>query len=265
MTGFSENADLILLEHRDNGVSWVTLNRPSKRNAMNLAARTRLIEVLDECRQSKVIVLTGNGPAFCAGVDLTEDGSGNTGTAELDGRSTWVGVQNELRNHPSVVIAAINGFALGGGSTLINVADLAVAADEAQIGMPEMGFGLYPTLAGPAAQLRISRKRAAWLILTAQRINGTTAADWGMVNASVPLSDLAITVQELADRVAGFDRAALKWSKRALWTIPDEVSQWDSALEYGEHISKQIQSESDAFSAGLAGFRSGQRSQGQGV
>lgn len=259
------NADLILLTHRDNGVSWITFNRPSKRNAMNLAARARLIEVLDECRQSKVIVLTGSGPAFCAGVDLTEGAPGNTGDAVLDRRSTWAGVQNELRNHPAVVIAGVNGFALGGGSTLINVADLAVAADEAQIGMPEMGFGLYPTLAGPAAQLRISRKRAAWLILTAQRINGTTAADWGMVNASVPLSDLAKTVQDLADRVAGFDSAALKWSKRALWTIPDEVSQWNSALEYGEHISKQIQSESDAFSAGLAGFRSGQRSQGQGA
>jgi enoyl-CoA hydratase/carnithine racemase len=265
MSARSQSDDIVLLSHKDNGVSWVTLNRPDKRNAMNLAARDRLIAVLDDCRESKVIVLTGNGPAFCAGVDLTESPSIDTGNTAHDRRSTWAGVQNEIRNHPSVVIAAVNGFALGGGSTLINVADLAVAAEDAQIGMPEIGFGLYPTLAGPAAQLRVSRKRAAWLILTAQRISGSTAADWGMVNASVPSTELEATVQHLADRIAGFDSAALKWSKRALWAIPDDVSQWDAAIEYGEHISEQIRFESDAFSAGLAGFRSGQRSQGQGT
>ena len=121
----------VLVHHADNGVPRITFNRPAQRNAMNRAARAGIVTALDECRgRAKVIVLAGNGPAFCTGMDPKEDPSTSTG-------------------------------ALGGGSTLINTADLAIAAEEAQIGMPEIGFGLYPTQAGPAAQLRLSKKRAA--------------------------------------------------------------------------------------------------------
>lgn len=260
----SVTEEVVLVEHQGDGVSRITFNRPAKRNAMNRAARVGIVRALDACRgRSKVIVMTGNGPAFCAGVDLKE-GDVSTGDAELDRRSEWAAVQEEIRSHPAVVIAAVNGTALGGGSTLINVADLAVAADEAQIGMPEIGFGLYPTLAGPAAQLRLRPKHAAWLVLTAERVNGTTAAEWGLVNRSVPLAELDAAVTALAARVASFDATALEWSKKALWKIPGEISEWTEAVAYGHEVAGELRTRGTALAEGLDRFRAGERNPGQG-
>ncbi|MFF4021035.1 enoyl-CoA hydratase/isomerase family protein [Streptomyces sp. NPDC001843] len=260
----TDTEQAVLLEHLPSGISRITFNRPAKRNAMNRAARAGIVHALDECRgRSKVIILTGNGPAFCAGVDLKE-GDVSTGDAELDRRSEWAAVQEEIRSHPAIVIAAVNGTALGGGSTLINVADLAIAADEAQIGMPEIGFGLYPTLAGPAAQLRLQPKHAAWLVLTAERINGPTAAEWGLVNLSVPLKELDSAATDLAERVASFDATALAWSKKALWKIPCEISQWTEAIAYGHEVADELRSRSTALAEGLGRFRAGERNPGQG-
>ncbi|WUR84346.1 enoyl-CoA hydratase/isomerase family protein [Streptomyces phaeochromogenes] len=263
-TSPADTDQVVLVEHLDNGISRITFNRPHKRNAMNRAARVGIVRALDECRgRSKVIILTGNGSAFCAGVDLKE-GDVSTGDAELDRRSEWAAVQEEIRNHPAIIIAAVNGTALGGGSTLINVADLAIAADEAQIGMPEIGFGLYPTLAGPAAQLRLKPKHAAWLVLTAERINGPTAAEWGLVNLAVPLEDLDAAASALAERVASFDATALEWSKKALWKIPGEISEWTEAIAYGHEIAEELRARSTALAEGLDRFRSGERNPGQG-
>lgn len=254
----------VIVEHADNGVSRITFNRPKQRNSMNRAARVGIVQALDECLgRSKVIILTGRGTAFCAGVDLKE-GETSSGDPELDKRSEWPAVQEAIRNHPAIVIAAVNGFALGGGSTLINVSDLAVAADEASIGLPEIGFGLYPTLAGPAIQLRVSSKRAAWMVLTGERIDGSTAADWGMVNQSVPLEKLNQEVTALAERIANFDATALELSKKALWKIPGEISEWSSAIAYGTEVFNQIQNRGTAFAEGLSRFREGQRNPGQG-
>jgi enoyl-CoA hydratase/carnithine racemase len=260
----------VLVEHVEEGVSTITLNRPEKRNAMNQAARTGLIEALDECRESrsKVIVLTGNGPAFCAGIDLKEAAArefdGWEPVTPLERRTTWRSVQEEIKSHPAVVIAAVNGFALGGGVTLINAADLAIAADEAKIGMPEIGFGTYPNLAGPSTQLRVSQKRAAWMVLTADRIDGATAARWGIVNRSVPLADLMDEAIELAKRVAVYNAVALAWSKQALWEIPAHTSDWAAALKYGEDVGIQIQARSGGFRSGLDTFAAGERNPGQG-
>lgn len=255
---------VVLVEHRDNGVTRITFNRPAQRNAMNRAARVGIIKALDECRgKSKVVVLAANGPAFCAGMDLKE-GQVSTGDAELDRRSEWEGVQEEIRRHPAIVIAAVNGLALGGGSTLINISDLAIAAPEASIGMPEIGFGIYPVLAGPAAQLRLNQKRAAWMVLTAERIDGETAAQWGMVNRCVPLAELDSTVMALADRIAGFDAVGLEESKKALWKIPAEIPEWTAAIEHAKGVFASIKARSKASEEGLDRFRQGQRNPGQG-
>jgi enoyl-CoA hydratase/carnithine racemase len=84
-----------------------------------------------------------------------------------------------IREHPAIFVAAVNGFALGGGATLISMCDLAIAADQAEIGMPEIGFGAYPQYSGPAAQIQLTAKRAAWLVLTAECIDGRTGGGVG--------------------------------------------------------------------------------------
>ncbi|GAA5162651.1 enoyl-CoA hydratase/isomerase family protein [Pseudonocardia eucalypti] len=246
-----------LVRHEDlgDGVARVTLNRPTQRNAMNRAARAALLEALDGCRRTaKVIVLTGAGPAFCAGVDLKEAADDGP-DADLDAHArhtSWASVQERIRDHPAIVIAAVNGYALGGGLTLINSSDLAIAAEDAPIGMPEVGFGLYPGLAGPSTQLRLGAKRAAWLVLTTDRISGRTAAEWGLVNQAVPAEELDGAAVALAGRIARYDAATLAWSKRALHEIPMHISDWTAALRYGESVKVQIQARSDVLDDGHA-------------
>src|SRR6476646_1396088 len=166
---------LVLMEKKDK-YAIVTLNRPEKRNAMSHAAQAELCAALEDARADcRVIILTGAGDvAFCAGVDLSE--SRNIGTdSEAErkyawGSNSWFEVQEAIYRHPAVFIAAVNGYALGGGGTLIHNCELAIASEKAQVGMPEVGFGVFPGLAGPAAIKRILPKHAAYMVLTAKRI-----------------------------------------------------------------------------------------------
>ena len=261
---------LVLMEQHENGVAIVTLNRPEKRNAMSSAAQQALLEAFDRCRgESKVVILTGAGPAFCAGVDLKEqqerEAQGIHERQFANGSNSWIEVQEAIRRHPAIFVAAVNGFALGGGTTLINSCDLAIAANEAQIGMPEVGFGMYPGMAGPSTQLRILPKHAAWMVLTAERIDGQTAERWGLVNRSVPLAELMETALALADRLAQLDAVTLDWCKKALWEIPMHVQDWLPALEFGQYVGNAIRANTGAIGEGLGRFAAGQRNVGQGA
>jgi enoyl-CoA hydratase/carnithine racemase len=268
----ANGASPILLEHTEEFISKITLNRPAQRNAMNAAARQALREALEECRAAgaKVVIITGAGPAFCAGMDLKEGAAERASIAEGDagGRRTasteWISLQNVIRHHPAVVIASVNGVALGGGLTLINSADLAVAAEDAGLGMPEVSFGVYPGMAGPTTQVRLSSKRAAFMVLTAARIDGRKAEEWGLVNAAVPADRLAEETLALARRIAAYDAVTLEFSKRALWEIPMRRPDWDDALEFAQEIGAQIRERSDAGLRGVQAFAEGRRSAGQG-
>ncbi len=254
----------ILASDVDEGIVRITLNRPEKRNALDREARLALIGALNAAKgRARVLILTGAGDTFCAGMDLNQLTGGSQDEQDELNRS-WLQVQEEIRHHPAVVIAAVRGYALGGGSTLINACDLAVVARDAQIGMPEIGFGFYPGLAGPATQLRLLPKRAAWMVLTAKRINGETAVEWGMANLAVDAADVDDEALALARHVAQFDAIALEWSKKALWHIPMHVREWRSALEFGEYTNAQIHARSSAHRQGLQNFAEGKANPGQG-
>jgi enoyl-CoA hydratase/carnithine racemase len=229
----SKAPETMLYEQIDANIARITFNRPEKRNAMNQTARLAFMAALDRARSCKVVILTGNGPAFCAGVDRKD--------THPDSGREWRAVQEAIRRHPSIVISAVNGFALGGGATLINASELAIAAETAQIGMPEITFGVYPALAGPSTQLRLSQKRAAWMILTGDRITGKTAEEWGLVNKAVPLEKLQEEAMAVAKKIAGYDAVTLEYSKKALWDIPHHLSDWMAVLDYGELANGQIQ------------------------
>lgn len=254
----------IVTTRLDDRIYRILLNRPAKRNALDREARLLLLDALEECRgTASVIVIAGADGTFCSGMDLTQLTTGDKADEdELD--RTWNRIQDEIRRHPAIVIASAAGYALGGGSTLINVADLAVLAEDVQIGIPELGFGFYPGLAGPAAQLRLTSKRAAWMILTAQRIDGRTAVDWGIANLAVPKAELEERTLELARRVASFDPVALEWAKKALWQIPMQISEWRAALEFGAYVNAEIHSRTDAHKGKLDDFVAGVPNVGQG-
>ena len=132
---------LVTVEHYQ-GYAVVGLNRPEKKNALNRSARRELLAALTFLRaECRAIVLTGCGDSFCSGVDLKEARADVEAGTAPDPQSDWIEVLIAIREHPAVFIAAVNGIALGGGATLISVCDLAVAAPEAEIGMPDVGFG----------------------------------------------------------------------------------------------------------------------------
>jgi enoyl-CoA hydratase/carnithine racemase len=242
----------------------LTINRPDKRNAMNRQARTEMMRALAALENGpRVVVITGAGTSYCAGIDLKEmvvDRQHGVTNANQE----WRDVNLAIRRHPAVMIAAVNGYALGGGVTLINVCDLALASETAELGMPEIGFATYPGLAGPSTQLSLNRKRAAWMILTGTRIDGRTAEAWGLVNQCVAAGELMTAADALARRVARFDAAALAACKRALDTIPAAITDWRQAFDYGESTNALIRETTDAQRGGMERFHAGQRNPGQG-
>jgi enoyl-CoA hydratase/carnithine racemase len=237
--------NIVLFEDRG-GYAVITINRPDKRNAMSSAAQKAMQQILrDMVGRFPVAILTGTGTAFCSGIDLKERRerlqNGDVEPEYSRQGHRWIETIEMIRKHPTVFIAAINGHALGGGVSLINVCDIAIAADEAQIGTPEITFASYPTAAGPTTQLSILRKHASWLILTGKLIDGQTAARWGLVNRSVPRDELMQEAVAVAEHISKFNPITLDWTKKALDDIPNQVSDWTAALEYGRGVTSVIQ------------------------
>jgi enoyl-CoA hydratase/carnithine racemase len=121
--------DLVTVEPR-NGYAIVRLDRPEKKNAMNRQARRELLAAFHASRAGcKAVVLTGSGDSFCSGVDLKEARADADAGTPPDPRSDWIEVLLAIREHPAIFVAAVNGFALGGGATLISMCDLAISRD----------------------------------------------------------------------------------------------------------------------------------------
>jgi enoyl-CoA hydratase/carnithine racemase len=256
--------DLIAIEKRDTFL-MVRMNRPEKKNAMNRAARRALLDAFAFAQNRyKVVVLTGTGESFCSGVDLKEFREEAAADRSPESGGDWLEVNIAIREHPAVFIAAVNGIALGGGATLISVCDLAVAANEAEIGLPEIGFGAYPQFSGPGVQMRLAGKRAAWMVLTGERIDGATAESWGLVNRSVPRAELMREAERIAGHISRFDAVALAHSKRALDVVPGRLSEWRAAFEYGLGVNQQIRNSGGSREEKLRGVAVGVLNPGQG-
>ena len=254
---------------RHPGWALLRIAREGQRNAMDRAARSALAAALAELAQPggevRAIIITGSGASFCAGLDLKERSADQAAGVPDTAGTEWLEINMALRRHPAVCIAAVNGLALGAGVTLINSCDLALAADGASIGCPEIGFASYASMAGPTLQLSgLSRKRAAWMLLTAPRIDALTAERWGLINEVVPADDLLTRSTAVATQIAGYDAAALAEIKQTLDHIPAQVADWRGAMEYGQTVNAAIRARSGAAAAGLALFARGRRSPGQG-
>lgn len=259
--------NLVLLEKKEPGYAILTLNRPNQRNAMNRAAQAEMRAALDDSRDCKVLIITGNGPAFCAGIDLKESRqlreAGIVERLYAHGSNSWVETNEHLRRHPAVAIAAVNGFALGGGLTLAHNCELAIASEQAEFGMPEFGFGTFPGQAGPATIRRILPKHAAYMILTARRIDPHTAERWGIVNSVVPHDQLLPEAEALATHICQFDPILIDHAKKAIRDL--DLMPWDDGLTYGGYISSLVRSQSTASAEGLARFAAGEKNPGQGA
>lgn len=217
-------------------IAVITLDRPEKRNAVNRALSLELRAAFQAVESAKVVVLTGADPAFCAGVDLKERTDPQwSDTLGAGDAQHWLDTVEAIRRTPSVVLAAVNGPALGGGLTLVNAADLAIASDRATFGAPELSFGSFPALSGPSTLQNIAPKHAAQLIFSAKPVDAATAERWGIVNEVVDHDRLLDHATSMAEAIAQWSAPTLAFAKRAIHDLAQ--SDWSTALQHGVLVS----------------------------
>jgi methylglutaconyl-CoA hydratase len=199
--------------------AWITLDSPESRNALaapliaELAAHLKTA-IGDEA--VRVIVLTGSGPAFCAGADL----KGGGGVAAAGQRNPFVEILELIWGGPKPVIAAVNGHAFGGGLGLVAAADIAVAADTAKFAFSEVRIGVIPAMISVVVLPKLGVHHAMRLFLTGETFDATCAVGYGLVHRAVPAADLARAVQDEVDAIALGGPNAVREAKRLVRTIP---------------------------------------------
>lgn len=242
-------SELILT--RDAGaIRYLTMNRPEKLNAMSDALVSQLAAALRTAEadpEVAVIVLAGAGRAFCAGADL---GSGRPTTgaaggeafekAAPSGQQIAARLDDTIRFYGTIqrmdtpVIAAVQGYAMGGGCNLAVSCDLVVAADNAMFGYPEVKLGMAAAGVAPTLVHQIGRKAAFELLTLCNNIDARQALAFGMINRVVPADELLATASAMAEQLAGFNHAALRLTKQLIRRAADLP--FAQALEAGRDI-----------------------------
>ncbi|MFQ5523393.1 MAG: enoyl-CoA hydratase/isomerase family protein [Acidimicrobiia bacterium] len=217
MSNVPPNNDHVV-HHRDAAVLTITLNRPDRLNAVSEEMYRRLVDIVTHPEElDRVIVLEGEGRAFCVGADLKAHRTGRS-AAEREAYVELAQAACTALQHSSLpVIAKVQGYALGAGAELALSCDLVVMADEAEIGFPELSLGTYvgggltyllPALVGLA--------RARELLFFGERITGRDAAGLGLIHRAVPESELDATVATIAGRLAELAPIPTRLLRRAL-------------------------------------------------
>ena len=208
----------IMIEHCDH-VTTVTLNRSSKLNALNGELLSELKSVFDDLRnrqETRCVILTGSGKAFAAGADIAEivDIDPEAATRfSLLGKSAF----NTIEHFSCPVIAAVNGFALGGGCELALACDFIIASDKAKFGLPEVKLGVVPGYGGmQRLAARVGTGLAREMIYTGQIIDAVTADQIGLANRVVPNYQLISGCHEIASKIASAAPMAVAAAKHAL-------------------------------------------------
>ncbi len=208
-----------LIVERRNRVAIITINRPEKRNALNIQTREEGAAALEELREDSsvgVVIFTGAGDkAFVAGADIAEF-AGRTAITQREvmlGRSLFTAIDV----FPKPVIAMVNGYCLGGGCELALACDLRIASETASFGQPEINLGIIPGGGGTQRLTRlVGEGKAMELILTGDIIDARTAFNLGLVNMVVPAADLEAKTMEIANRISEKSPVALRMAKEAV-------------------------------------------------
>jgi trans-feruloyl-CoA hydratase/vanillin synthase len=221
----------------ENRIAWVQFNRPEKRNCMSPTLNRRMLEVLDELEfrdDVGVLVLSGSGTAWSAGMDLKEyfrDTEAKGLPWHTQGAAEAYGWWRRLRWYQKTTIAMVNGWCFGGGYGPLFACDLAIAADEARFGLSEVNWGILP--GGGAAKVAVDLmplRDAMYHSLTGENMDGQTAARCRLVNESVPLERLEARVTELANVLLEKNWATLKAIKDAVRRVKEMT--YDNAEDY---------------------------------
>jgi feruloyl-CoA hydratase/lyase len=221
----------------DDGIAWVNFNRPEKRNCMSPSLNRQMLRVLDALEYRAdfgVLVLTGEGTAWSAGMDLKEyfreveeQGLGAVRNAQREAYGWW----RRLRWYQKPTIAMVHGWCFGGGYGPLFACDLAFAAEEAQFGLSEINWGILPGGgATKVARELLSFRRAMYHSLMGENIGGKTAAEWGLVNEALPLAKLRDRVESVARALLKKNPVTLKATKDAIRRVGEMT--YDNAEDF---------------------------------
>jgi len=246
------SAPVVLVEHPAAGVALIRINRPEARNALNLEVRRLLARHLTEMGEDdaiRCVVLTGNEKSFAAGADIKE--MAGAGTIEMLARGTHK-LWRTIAACPKPVIAAVNGFALGGGCELAMTCDIIIAGESAKFGQPEVKIGIIPGGGGTQRLTRAAGKyKALRYILTGDLFGAKEAFDMGLVSEIAPDAEVEKRAIEMAQQIAALPPLAIQMAKEAV------LRGMDAALDTGlalETKAAQILFSSQDQKEGMAAF-----------
>ena len=243
---------VVLVEHPAEGVTLVRINRPEARNALNMEVRRLIAKHLTEAGEDEAVrcvVLTGNEKSFAAGADIKE--MAGAGTVDMIARGTHK-LWRTIAACPKPVIAAVNGFALGGGCELAMTCDIIIAGESAKFGQPEVKIVIMPGGGGTQRLTRAAGKyKAMRYILTGDLFGTREAFDMGLVSEIVPDADVERRAIEMAQQIAALSPLAIQQAKEAV------LRGMDAALDTGlalETKAIQILFSSQDQKEGMAAF-----------
>jgi methylglutaconyl-CoA hydratase len=203
-----------------NGVARITLNRPEKRNAISFALVGDLLSVLDEIESTntQVVIITGAGKAFCAGMDLEELKSllGKTYDENVKDSARMAQLFRRLYEFPRVTIAAVNGSAIAGGTGLATMCDFTLAVPEAKFGYTEVRIGFVPAIVSSLLVWQVGHKIARDLLLTGRLFDAAEAYRFGLVNEVVEADRLLARAQELTSQILENSPESVRATKRLI-------------------------------------------------
>jgi methylglutaconyl-CoA hydratase len=204
----------------DSGVATITLNRPDKRNAISFQLVAELLAALDEIEKSSahVVILTGAGKAFCAGMDLDELKSllGKTHDENVKDPARIAQLFRRLYDFPKPTISAVNGAAIAGGTGLATMCDFTLAVPEAKFGYTEVRIGFVPAIVSSILVWQVGHKIARDLLLTGRLIDAAEAHRYGLVNEIVTPEKLMPRARELAAQIMENSPSSVRAAKKLL-------------------------------------------------
>ncbi|HXP92927.1 MAG TPA: p-hydroxycinnamoyl CoA hydratase/lyase [Candidatus Binatia bacterium] len=223
----------------DERIAWVSINRPEKRNAMSAELAYEMLEVLEALEvddRCGVLVLTGVGESFSAGMDLKDYFRATDDLPALERQRVYrinaMWQWRFLAPYPKPTIAMVNGWCFGGAFTPLVSCDLAIAAEDAIFGLSEINWGIIPAgVVTKAVAMVMNQRDALYYIMTGETFDGKKAADMGLVNEAVPRAQLRERVRKLALVLLEKNPTVLRQAKLAYKAIREGMS-WDTAADY---------------------------------
>jgi methylglutaconyl-CoA hydratase len=243
---------LILIESPDPAIAVIALNRPHKRNALSIELTTQLTDAVESASrqpQRRVLVVRGNGPAFCAGLDLHEAADESKSQQSARGLAR---LYLSLARSPLITIASAQGGAFGGGAGLIAACDLAVAADDLRVGFPEVHRGLVAGLVTVLLRRQLGERDVRHLILLGKTIDAPAAKSLGLVQQIVGPEKLAESTLELARSACDGAPGAIARTKRLLDDLSPRPLEADIERALHDHLSARNSPEA---AEGISAFR----------